>query len=265
MTIRDNSFDYLSGCVSVNRDAPDEWKTEAVLPFWYSPNAPEFGEQLSRILYHETIHFWQLMYSPYLLRTVGKMWEQLLRFESAGELVTEKDSMNEVREQLFSVNELVECWARYWDVHARGATRIIKEEGIVIEQSGVDVTDKVMLEYKDNYTSIAFDAVMTLGPESRLYARPYRWLLHHTDGNSLLANILFPLITNASFTTQNPVKFFYKAMEIALTSKRLVGILNQYQNSSINMTWLQCWDTVAREVIILFTDPAKTGDKDLEI
>jgi hypothetical protein len=244
-----DQYDYLSGIVTIKCDGPFDWKDNAVLPFWVAPNDERWGKQLSRVLYHESLHFWQFLSSPYLIRIVGRLWNQLLHYEATGELSLE-DSLWQDQEtrssKAFSNYELVESWARYWDVHTRNPIEIISEEAI--EANGAS------LDHKGYYSYQAYDIVMTKGPNCQLYARPYRWLLATCDGNSLLANVLFPLITNAAFSTLNPAGFFHEAIEIALKSRKIRDGIREYADKAINLTWLKSWDTVLTEAVAPFVE-----------
>lgn len=248
---RFNQYDYLSGIVTVKRTAPSDWKDLAVLPFWGSPNDERWGVQLSRVLYHEALHFWQFLNSPYLIRLVGKLWEKLIEFEKTGELSFEYTywgDYNNGPSKEFSNYELVECWARFWDVHSRNPINIIKEENIEV--------DDLILDYRGFYIDRAYDIVMTKGPNCQLSAKPYRWLLDKCSDNSLLANVLFPLITNASFSTLKPSVFFQGAIELAIKSREINDIVLEYSGQAINLIWLKCWDTVMAKAVVPFSEEA---------
>jgi hypothetical protein len=228
-----DQYDYLSGIVTVERDAPLEWRGDAVLPFWMAPNDPRWGRSLSRVLYHESIHFWQFLNSPYLIRIVGRLWDQLLHYEATGELSLHGSLWQEVGAEAptaFSNYELVECWARYWDVHNRSPLEIIREEAIASKGAP--------LEHQGYYNHHAYDLVMTDGPKCKLYARPYRWLLDTCEGDSLLASVVFPIITNAAFTTLNPAGFFHESLRLGLASGKLRERVGQYRGRE--MPWWRC-------------------------
>lgn len=251
---RFDQYDYLSGIVTVKRDAPVDWKSKAVLPFWEAPNDPRWGERLCQVLYHESLHFWQFLNSPYLIRVVGNLWEKLQSFEQTGELSREPSLWHDPKAPpsvAFSNYELVECWARFWDVHTRNPQKIIEAEAIEVNEEGLD--------FNGFYTDRAYDLVMTLGVNCQLYARPYRWLLEACDNNSLLAHVLFPLIANAAFSTENPSLFFHNATERALQSTKIRQAVLGFRGQAINLTWLKCWDTVLTEAVVpLISQEEKT-------
>jgi len=242
-----DQYDFLSGIVTIKCEGPLEWKNLAVLPFWQAPNDELWGKQLCRVLYHESLHFWQFLSSPYLIELVGKLWSQLLHYEKTGELSLLDSLWHDRDEQpsmVFSNYELVECWARFWDVHTRNPIEIIKEERIT--------TNGASLDHQGYYNFQAFDIVMTKGNDCQLYARPYRWLLDQCEGNSLLACILFPLITNAAFSTRNPARFFHDSIQFAFQSKNIHESIKEYSGQAVNLSWLTCWDTVMTEAVAPF-------------
>ena len=66
--------DFLTGTVSVGVDAPSELleEPEKLLPdFYRDPNNPRWNS-ISRILYHESVHFWQIYSSGYIAPADGR-------------------------------------------------------------------------------------------------------------------------------------------------------------------------------------------------
>lgn len=245
-----SAFDYLTGTIGVDRDAPAAWKTETELPFWLNPNDESWGDELSRVLYHETIHFWQLLSSGYVANLVGEEWGRLLEYEDTGELPEKSDLVaghnRPAPGDPFSPRELVECWARYWDVHTRSPARIVREEGIP-----VDDPRQLEIEFSavlPAYTGDAFDTVMQVGEDCALYGRPYRWLLETVDGHSALAAILFPVVAHAAFGSPDPVALFRRAVERALGSDEIRAGIDG-RSGSINLDWLNSWTAVHGEAV----------------
>lgn len=242
-----DQYDFLSGIVTIRREAPADWEGKAVLPFWTAPNEDEWGRRLCRVLYHEALHFWQFLSSPYLIEVVGRLWQQLENFEARGQLAAPEALWDEEDGQAatpFTTYEIVECWARFWDVHTRNPLTIIAEEDIA--------TDGSKLDHHGYYGDKAYDLVMTQGPNCQLYARPYRWLLEACRGNSLMANVLLPLMTNAAFSTLAPATFFHQAVQRALQSNNIKAEIAAFQNRAVNLTWLKIWDTVMMEAVAPF-------------
>jgi hypothetical protein len=251
-----SSFDYLTGTVRINAPAPEDWFNSRILPFWQNPNDPRWGQQVCRHLYHETIHFWQLLSSWYLSHLVALEWERLVHYEQTGEInpphpVTQE---HDTKRFAFSAAELVECWARYWDVHTRGAHTIIAEEQIPHTAAGLPW----------GYSGEEYDLVMQAGKHSQLYAAPYRWLLQMqrdsfrengipVAGASFFTALIFPYITYAAFCSQDPVLAFSLCSSHA-TNPNIVRQIAEIRtgsaaNNPINLDWFIFFDLIRNEVI----------------
>ena len=103
-------FDFLTGIVHIDADAPDEWAADAVLPVWARLNDPAWGDRLPRLLIHETVHFWQRLGSGYLTRLVADEWHRLLMLEENGTLLGESARVAAHRDRSvvpFAADELV--------------------------------------------------------------------------------------------------------------------------------------------------------------
>jgi hypothetical protein len=233
-------FDFLTGMVHVDADAPADWAEEAVLPIWARLNDPAWGERLPRLLIHETMHFWQLLGSGYLTRLVADEWQRLLTLEANGTLLAESARVVAHRDRSavpFAADELVEAWCRYWDVHIRGPLRVMAEE---------DLERPAGPSRPDLYSHTDYDLVMTQGPLEQLYARPYRWLLDQTGGDSLVCNALFPFVVFTAFASDDPVTFVRAAMTKLLHADvvALVRRCAAEQRYLINQVWLAIAETV---------------------
>jgi hypothetical protein len=255
---RQNDFDYLSGTISVNRAAPDEWRTRCTpvtrqhytfdLPFWSDPNNDAWGIHLCRILYHESLHFWQIFSSAYVASLVADEWSRLLTYEATGTppppTQAVMDHSRVLPDNPFSARELVECWARYWDVHTRGPERIIREEQI-------SVPDGASLRDEHGYTGEAYDLVMTSGEDCAVYGRPYRWLLQGWE--SRFAALFFPVIAHAALATCRPVTmfcFFGRTLSARLgrgcdaIQQEQLATLRQAVTGVVNVDWLWCYGRI---------------------
>ena len=71
----DGTYDYLSGAATIPVVAPEQWKKEKFYEFYARPNDEEWGEKLCRILFHESLHFWQFLSSSYIASLVAEDWE----------------------------------------------------------------------------------------------------------------------------------------------------------------------------------------------
>ena len=245
----DPHFEYLTGTVTVPASAPTEWQTEGLGEFYRAPNDDDWGATLCRVLYHESIHFWQLFSSAYVGNLLADDWSRLQHFRSTGEikpLGPEARQYDNVAEGLpFTPRNLVECWARFWDIHTRGPHAIIRDEGYPAEEVN-------RLEIINPYTGIksytdeAFDYLMKGGRGSSLYEQPYRWLLDQTHGHSAFVAITFPILVHSAFGSPNPVAVFCEAFDRAWNSRFLREAINQ-RSGDINLDWLNQWSAVIGE------------------
>ena len=219
--------------------------------------------QLCRILYHESLHFWLLFSSAYIASLVADEWNRLLHYEQTGVLSPPTDTVRDhalvLPDNPFSAGELVECWARYWDLHTRGVDRIVREEGITVP-SGIE------LRGQHGYTGAAYDLVMVNGEDCAVYGRPYRWLLERW--RSRLAALIFPVIAHAAFSTCRPVTTFccfgsllsskFEKNAVTLQQKKIA----QFESAAtgvVNLDWLKCYgmivDALVRPWLEVFHKP----------
>ncbi|UCC79171.1 MAG: hypothetical protein JSW64_12985 [Candidatus Zixiibacteriota bacterium] len=249
-----NQFEWLLGSVEVNAEAPEDWKDRHILPFWDDPNNDAWGTDLSRYLTHETIHFWQLLSSSYLLERLLSEWMIFSIYRDTGEVVddpVEMPAINECKaDDPFSAFELMECWARFWDIHTRSPAAIIEEEGHQGPPGEpLQIVDPITS--KLSYTQFAFDWLMQHGPDHSIYVRPYRWLLEYMHGNSRAAVACFPILVHAAFSTEDPVRFFCSSVEAVDRSLdfQFTTALQIPEYSLINRLWFYVWKSVVTVVM----------------
>jgi hypothetical protein len=254
--IYEGEFDYLSGSVTIPTEVDASWFKEDdisynLTPFYSYPNDPKWGNILSRVLYHESIHFWQFLSSGYVANLIGGEWDRFKQYERTGEILPQGELLQNYsirKEGLpFSSAELVECWARYWDVHTRSPAQIIREEGIELPSTmPIEIDGGYFVRA---YTSKAYDAVMQGGKNPDIYAAPYRWLLQKTSGDSRFVNYVFPIIAHHAFGSPDPTGVFSRAFERAIQSAELRELINQ-QTGNINLSWLMIWEDVIEKAIL---------------
>jgi hypothetical protein len=201
------------------------------------------------VLYHESIHFWHLLSSAYLANALQDEWLRLLEFEQTGYLRPASDLVSQMSERRsgepFSPHELMECWARYWDVHTRSPACTIEEDQIRVPEQ---VLLRIQQGQIQGYTSEAFDLFMQQGNDAELYAAPYRWMLEQCDGHSAFANIAFPILVFHAFGSPDPVGLLRKSLERALKSDTIwQGVRGRSRN--VNLDWLNNWAVFIGEAI----------------
>lgn len=249
-----NQFEWLLGSVEVSAEAPEDWKDRHILPFWEDPNNDAWGHDLSRYLMHETIHFWQLLTSDYLLRRLMSEWTIFSTYRDTGKVFKDPADLPAINScaagDPFSAFELMESWARFWDIHTRSPAVIIEEEGHQ-GPPGKPLKIEDPLTGRASYSQFAYDWLMQHGPDQSVYVRPYRWLLEFLNGNSKAAVACFPIIVHAAFATKEPVRFFCTAVEAVDRSPNFRDFiaLQVPEYSVINRLWFHVWKSVVTEVL----------------
>lgn len=244
-----NAFRWLDGTITVPTELPSAWAVDGLMPFYRNPNDPRWGGKLGRILYHESIHFWQLLSSAYLANAVQAEWLRYVNFQSTGNPGTQAEFVREMYRRQddapFSAHELVECWARYWDVHTRSPARLVDEDRLEIPAGLVKTVERAGL---NAYTSVVFDYFMQHGSDAQFYAAPYRWMLEQAGGNSALTNILFPTLTFHAFGSRDPVAVITRSFKRAIRSDAVRASV-EARSGSINLDWLSSWDVALHEAV----------------
>ncbi len=280
--ISDSSFDFLSARIIIDSDCP--WNVtdgpESLIRFFEDPNGMRAGSistpRASRILCHETLHFWQILASDYLANLVILEWSRVKLFESTGVMLPRDAKWNEFlmlrNECGFSAFQLMESWARFWDVHMRGPHHIIDEEEISInflpEGRRTELTKPCMAKYlgKDvtAYTIEHFSLVMTNGIDCAIYGAPYRWLLGLIDRTlrklqypasaaHTLACTLFPFMVHTAFGYSDPISFFCKLAYKATNPFLLANVSKmgaQNSGNNIGLSWLTMFDSFERATLV---------------
>jgi hypothetical protein len=236
-------FDYLSGKINIPVHAPENWREEGLSSFYHDPNNPEWGSTLCRVLYHESLHFWQFLASGYLANLVAEEWQRLFKFRQTGEIGDLSPEViayrNKSENRPFSAAELVECVARYWDVHTRSPAKIIEEEKIEVENPNLLIRKSASGQI--NYTDLAFDTVMQKGLDCESYAAPYRWMLSQTAHTSVFVAVVFPLIAHFAFGSPDPVGVFCDVFEMAWKNQEYNQVVKRTVTGNINVNWVQLW------------------------
>jgi hypothetical protein len=189
-------------------------------------------------------------------------WERLLRFERDGAVPPRSERRKTfgraAADEPFSVRDLIECLARFWDVHTRSPTRLIREEGTDL---GGRLREIDAIRPQDGYSSLEFDTVMLTGPDCEVYAKPYRWMLeraraapavHALPGPveevaSWSVNLLLPVTSFLALNTDAPVAAFVAGFERGLSQDVLgAAAVRRHPLKAINLDWLDFWTVLAK-------------------
>jgi hypothetical protein len=254
-------FNWFSGIADIAIACPAELTESGggLRPFFEAPNAPQWGLLLPRWLYHECLHFWQLASSRYLQLIVVAEWERVAAFERDG---TVPPSVSYPYGQAasgepFSVRDLVECLARFWDVHTRGATRILREEENDLDGrlAAIDA-----IRFQGAYSGEEFDGVMVSGRDREIYARPYHWMRERAAAAPAVrelpgsidsaagwaVNLLLPIAGFVALNTEAPVAAFVATFDRGLQADCIAVAAGQRdRRHSINLDWLDFWAVLA--------------------
>jgi hypothetical protein len=251
----DNLFEYLTGTVTISEPGYDVWLGEyGLTPFYENPNNSTWGPALCRLLYHESLHFWQFLSSEYIARLRDEDWMRFKHFKNTGKIIPRSENFMNYRIRVgnspFSAYELIECWARFWDVHTRGPQNIIEDEKIVIPHDLVDLleTDGGGSGRIKGYTDLAYDFLMLHGEDCEHYAEPYRWALNEAFRNSRFVQCIFPIIIYYSFATPDPISFFIEAFKLAIPNRELNDLIRGLSRN-VNLSWLITWKDIYNKVI----------------
>jgi hypothetical protein len=243
-----NAFVWLTGTVTLPVDLPEGLKESGLPIFFEKPNDPSWGGALGRVLYHESIHFWQLLSSGYLANALAGEWVNLEMYERSGRISPSDPSLplDRTRESdPFSVRELVECWARYWDVHTRSPATLIDEDHLDLADDRASTTT---VDGLDGYTSCAFDLFMQEGKDAKYYARPYRWALAECDNDSAFTNIVFPILVFNAMGSRDPITLFVRSLQMAKCSS-VLREGRRHRTGNINVDWLNWRSAVEAEAV----------------
>ncbi len=201
-------------------DIDDEYWTPESLVL----RAPaKINPEKSRVIFHETLHFWQQCSQTFLVKMVEENWERLKTYENTTKILpvgsTSREYRNIYPEYGYSARDLHEGLARYWDVHVINPVTLMDIE---IKDEKRNIPSSVANQYQ-KYKSIAaafdpsgypaaiYDLAMSFTAGD--YAKPYINLKEATS--SYNAAVLFPLAGHFALQSDWPVPFFEELVKRA--------------------------------------------------
>lgn len=265
-----SSFSWFSGLMTLEEPCPPAlFKRNGLLAFFESPNDSCYGSKAPRRLIHECLHSFQLAGSSWLQRLVAEEWSRVLAFERTG-VAPPFGPLHRVYGRStvdvdFSVHNLVECLARFWDM-------LIRTPGRVLEEENYPDTDGYFKKLRNErvekgnrlFISDEYDAVMqnaaTFGNDP--YPKPYLWIkwaaLNSPAVNSYpqndpvrvnrraswATNILLPIVGYLALNTEDPVRAFVICMDAVLSNKDGLHLETFEANAKENIIYsdqLMCW------------------------
>ena len=255
------SFNWFTGVANINLPCPRELRGgPGLLAFYAAPNNDAWGPDLPRWLYHESLHFWQLVSSSHLQQLVASEWDRVLAFEANGVPPPASPIRTSYARrgagEPFSVRELVECLARFWDVMTRGSHRLIREEGDTLQGRLAEIERERQQRGNDEQSQWEFDAFMSGGRDQGSYGAPYVWMRERARSSSLIAGVgdvaaiwavmlFLPIAGRLALNTASPVASFIAAFDAALKPVALQKTMDRRnQQLSIHREWLGQWNAV---------------------
>jgi hypothetical protein len=174
--------------------------------------------QTSRIILHETLHYWQQLGQGFLTKMAECDLQRLSRFEKERQVEEHNpfrlEFVRECESVGFSARDLYEGLARYWDVHVVGPDIVLKMEiadpkrrvgSEFIERfEDLEASGRIRSPLTGGYTDEMYDLAMEAAAGN--YGRPYVRL--RQTANPTIAAGLFPLAGHMALQTVRPVDFF---------------------------------------------------------
>jgi len=213
------------------------------LEAFYNPKT--FHPRQSRVLFHETVHFWQYLNSGYLMQLVEEDWSRLIHFEDTGDYRRTASRRNHYvtpdEDHGMSPRDLVEVFARFWDVQVIGPPDLIAME-IEAGRSGVDIAARYHeMERRGSlrhpghggYSWESFELAME-GPGGG-WARPYAVLRETCPVRA--ASVFFPIAASLALKTADPIRTFVFLMSGAADLENLLVPLE-----TPHQMWRWCHD-----------------------
>jgi len=251
------AFDRVSMTVAVSGD---------LIPFDYDQALrPTLGDVRIRRWFHELVHLWQLFGSGFLANLACDQIAAVV-LDEGRPTVSRTDLLEAFARNDdvtgFSVLDLHETLARYWDIHVMNPVRILRdyaEDGLdvsgALTRAGLNwddlqkapVQDKtiggqIMVDNDDTrtirpYTGQAFDLAMLVEPT---YTEPYRRML--AIFGSRESAVFFPLIGHFAMQTRRPSRLFIALIE-ELYSSGIRSTLAEQRD--IHQMWRAVYPAVA--------------------
>lgn len=203
----------------------------------------------SRVIFHESVHYWQQLGQGFLSKMTEDDWVRLQRFEDTDEKLGvgayRTEFMRKDDTAGFSAHDLHESLARFWDVHVIGPHRLLEMEfedkHRNFDQFFIDqyfaLKEKGMIVHPQHggYSDIAFDLAMDAAAGN--YAKPYRFVRDRYD--SVITGAVFPLAGYFSLQTQNPIQVFLDVIA------KVASVLDDLpRGQAIHDLWKACFPIV---------------------
>lgn len=235
---------------------------------WIDPASIEWDWTFHRPLFHETLHFWQLLCSPYLARMIAAERAQLEIFEATNTVrqsTIYREQFTRVDEEVgFSAEHLLESWARFWEIQVQTPARLLEQENFKrhkLSDAMWKISDPNGPFFKKWYWS-SLEVAMTQGSNCQLYGRPFRWMhsqvcaaaritpnaLDEFNPRGFMPAYLvcsaYPSLLYASFRTDDPVSHFKTAVQRICDDAFLIGrFCSDLHAHFYELEWYNHWES----------------------
>lgn len=235
---------------------------------WIDPASIEWDWTFHRPLLHETLHFWQLLCSPYLARMIAAERAQLEIFEATNTVrqsTIYREQFTRVDEEVgFSAEHLLESWARFWEIQVQTPARLLEQENFKrhkLLDAMWKISDPNGPFFKKWYWS-SLEVAMTQGSNCQLYGRPFRWMhsqvcaaaritpnaLDEFNPRGFMPAYLvcsaYPSLLYASFRTDDPVSHFKTAVQRICDDAFLIGrFCSDLHAHFYELEWYNHWES----------------------
>jgi hypothetical protein len=218
----DGSFCRVSGAVLLSEPPPDDLDARALLtPSVHHPT-------VSRVVLHEALHHWQVVGSGYLARLAAEDWARLGQHLRTGDVPPVGDRRRDFTRRDadgFSVRDLQEALARFWDVHVLDPVELVRteldggrravREDLRERFERLEAAGLLRHPTTGAYSGAAYALAMETAAGT--YARPY---LHAKELVGPAADVVFPLAGYLALQSDDPVDAFTTLLRTAAPSLR---------------------------------------------
>jgi hypothetical protein len=220
--------------------------------------------QDSRVIFHETVHYWQQLAQGFMARMVQEDWARLQRFREENALPEagpyRVEFVRRHSEAGFSAQDLQESLARFWDVHVIGPHRLLEMEFADPKRGHDEFFKEQYFAYKKKglivhpghggYSDFAFNLAMDAAAGN--YARPYKYVQERM--NPLITGTVFPLAGHFALQTEKPVDVFVQTIEAV--APRLEQLP---RGQAIHDLWKACY-SIVRDQTLKVSQQLGTGN-----
>jgi hypothetical protein len=255
------SFDFLTLHLHLDDAQPPEFDPMA---FFAAPEIPTWEWTFSRSLIHETLHFWQFLGSRYLLRLADADWRRIEHFEEKRAILPPDPSvvgLHEVDAEVgFSAYNLLEGWARLWEIQIQPSAELLRQEGIDITSLDRNVVT-LLNESEYKYPWHGVELAMMRGANNAVYGTPFRWMVEQVTAAcrfkrigpdiftpnrtapSYLCCVAFPTIVYGAFQRLDPVAAFKSAVRALCVEAIHLATALEFSAMYVELDWFQYYET----------------------